>query len=69
MPNDPPPSFDRLMDEVETLDSLLDDGPNDDSTAFLISIQDAAKQVHDTARLLTTSDVDAEFTEDEESEG
>lgn len=62
------PSFDRLMDEVETLDGLLDDGPGDDSKAFLTEVQEAAKKVHDTARVLTVSDVDAEFTEDEESE-
>lgn len=61
-------SFDRLIEETETLDTLLDDGPGDDSAAFLSEVQEAAAAICKTAQALTVADVDAEFTDDE-SEG
>jgi hypothetical protein len=61
-------SFDRLIDETETLDDLLDNGPGDDSATFLTAVQDAAKAIYETAQQLTVADVDAEFTDEEESD-
>lgn len=62
------PSFDLLIEQTETLDTLLDDGPGDDSAAFLTDVQEAAAALEATAKALTVDDVDAEFTEDDEDE-
>lgn len=65
MATDVPPSFDKLIDEVEYIDSLLTDGPGDDSGDFLHSVQEAAEKVRDTAQALTVEHVDDEFPDDE----
>ena len=64
-------SFDKLIDEVEEIDKLLSEGPDDSaggSAMFLKDIQMEAQEIARLAGNLTVVDVDAEFTEESESD-
>jgi len=63
-------SFEKLFDAVENLDVVLDDGPADCANAseeFLEAVQRYARDVDMIAKELTVADVDAEFTEEGDS--
>jgi len=63
--------FEKLFDQLEDLDTLLEDGPGDesgDSEAFLTEIQSGLELAYAHSKTLTAADVDMEFTEDEEND-
>lgn len=57
--------YENFADELDDLESLLDEGPEvGGSVVFLGELQAKAAAVNNTAALLTVADIDEEFTED-----